>query len=82
MKNKLKYKILANRIFKYIKYFRKEGFSWLQEEDGSFICIDKKMYNEMLECWQNKPMECEIYEKEAICYKNNFYIKKDVKNDK
>ena len=72
---KLKYKILTNRIFRYIKYLRKEGISWLQDKEGNLISIDIKLISEMLECWQNKPIECKIEGKEAICYKNDYYIK-------
>ena len=66
-------KARANKTIKYIKYLQKKGFEYLIDEEGNAINI-KSATNEMIECWQNRPVEIKVNGKSGIYYKGKNYF--------
>ena len=73
-------KIAGNLAIKCIKYLQKNRIEFLQDKEGNLINITP-ISNEIIKCWQNKPIEIIYKGKEAIYYKNNNYILEEDLND-
>ena len=63
----------GNKALKNIEKLRKNGIEFLQDKEGNLININK-INNEIIECWQNQPVEILTKGKEGIYYKNKKYI--------
>lgn len=65
--------MIAKRTIRYIKYLQKHRIDYLQDKEGNLINI-KNATNEMIEAWQNRPIEIKVKDKIGIYYKGRKYF--------